>query len=162
MDIALKDLIEKGVVADVAEAEQAHTVLKIIGQHAEAINHSMKNYRQVFSYIQQRSQDAVVLAVTRIFDKPSSRYPTRCFLGLVKHLEDNVASLPAIRNKKQLFDSMAYAGFESGRLRQLHDASDEAILEAIASSHPETPLFRMVAFSHTASTPTPRATGPRL
>lgn len=133
MEADLRRLLERGVRSDVFQAEQSFYVFKAIGERAAELNASSSGYGPFFRYLQHEAQDSVVMALGRAFDVPSKRYPTRCFLGLVEYLEDNIDSMPAIVEKPQLFRAMASAGFNVDRIDTLRSSEDVEISSEIVS-----------------------------
>ena len=95
--VELEDLVKHGLVAEVCRAEVAYHLSKVIGEHADQIKASPSNFDELFGTIQRHAQREALLSVARLFDRPSSRFPTRCFRGVIGLLEREAANLPAIK-----------------------------------------------------------------
>ena len=133
LTVELKKLLEKGVGADVWHAEEGYAVYVELANYANQINGSDSKFSRILKYLQNKSQNDIIMAICRVFDAPSNRYPTRCFLGLVDYLEKNSGRLPRILNHKYLFEAMKDAGFVEAKLFQLREAKDQEITEEIVA-----------------------------
>ena len=87
MKKALKDILDNGLVSDLYKAERAIHVNKRIRDNAKYINESKVSSRTLFVYIQTLSFNEAVLALSRIYDNPDKRYPTRCILRVIELLK---------------------------------------------------------------------------
>jgi hypothetical protein len=96
----LKDILHNGLLIDVFNAETYNSVDKIISNHHKKINESDKIKRDIFSMYRQLAQDAAILSLSRVYDKPT-KYKTRCILYLLKRLEEISGVLPKIEEPYQ-------------------------------------------------------------
>jgi hypothetical protein len=94
----LEDLVKQGLVSDIFKMERAYYLLVAIGEHASTANdRPFGNFGELFGTFQEALQTEAVLAAARLYDKPSSKYPTRCILGVLDFLEKNHGQLPPIK-----------------------------------------------------------------
>jgi AbiU2 len=99
----LKDLTEAGLASDIFKVDRAYALLRTTGQHAETINKQQNgNFGELFGALQSALTTEVLLAVARIYDRPSQQYPTRCLKGILNYLRNNKTELPTIREPHQL------------------------------------------------------------
>ena len=79
----LQDLVTHGLIADIFKMERSYMLLKNIGTNAHVINApSAGNFGELFGSIQVALQTDIILAVTRLYDPPDKKYPTRCIRRL--------------------------------------------------------------------------------
>jgi hypothetical protein len=94
----LEDLVKHGLVSDIFKMERAYYLLIAIGEHASTVNDPQYgNFGELFGTFQEALQTEAVLAAARLYDRTSSKYPTRCILGVLDFLEKNRDQLPPIR-----------------------------------------------------------------
>lgn len=83
--------------------EQAYELFMAIARRGDEINSRMDhNYGCLFYVIQRSLMTEMLLAVMRVYDRPSNKYPTRCLAGLLNYLELGRKDLPSIREPFQL------------------------------------------------------------
>jgi hypothetical protein len=93
----LKDILQKGLVADILTMETAYLLHKEIGVNADTLNSwENGNFGELFGTIQNALVSEAILAAARIFDKPNARYPTRCIRRALELMEQGVHDLPEI------------------------------------------------------------------
>lgn len=93
----LEDIIENGLVSDIFRMERAYHVHKAIGLNAETLNaYSNGNFGELFGAVQGAMECEAVLAVARVYDKASTRHPTRCIRRALDLMEQEVDQLPEI------------------------------------------------------------------
>ena len=108
----LEDLVSQGLVADIFKAERAHHLLIAISDKASILNNrNTGNFGELFGTFQDALQTDAVLAVARLYDKPSTKYPTRCIHGVLDYLESHCDQLPDIREIPALTQHLQNAGF---------------------------------------------------
>jgi hypothetical protein len=107
----LKDVIESGLVSDIFRMERAYYLYKEIGNNADRLNAwEYGNYGDFFGTVQQSLAIEASLAVSRVFDPPSLRFPTRCLRKALDILESDIDCLPEIvetYNTKLTLSSLA-------------------------------------------------------
>jgi hypothetical protein len=132
----LEEIVLKGIAADVFIAERAYSMFKIIGENGSSIYNS--KYQQFFKSTQAAFKDQFLLAMSRLFDKPSDRNKTRCMLGVIDLIVKNSFRLPTIIERDNLILVMRRANFEEDTLGLLYqDGRDEEIALRIASHFKE-------------------------
>lgn len=100
---SIEDIVKNGLVQDIFKMERAYELLKTIGEEsAEIHSRELKVYDELFGTFQSALQVEAILAVARIYDTPSKKYPTRCLLGVLEYLNSNINNLPNIRQPYQL------------------------------------------------------------
>jgi hypothetical protein len=93
----LKDIIKNGMVSDIFRMERAYHLHKAIGKNADILNdHSNGNFGEFFGAVQGAMEFEAVLAVARVYDKPSKRHPTRCMRRALDLMELSADELPEI------------------------------------------------------------------
>ena len=98
----LENMVKIGIVSDTFRAESAIELLKVSGTRAAQINDGREGYGPLFGAIQTSLNTDALLALSRIFDKPSEQYPTRCLRGALAFLAKRSTELPSIREPYQL------------------------------------------------------------
>ena len=126
----IEDIVRNGLVSDIFRMESALFILEKIGDRVSDINDAKRgNFSELFGTLQRALNTEAILAVARIYDEPSKRYPTRCIKGVLKHLIDFVDELPEIREPYQL-----------ELLLKTRNAPDE-LINAIRTNPAEFPLL---------------------
>lgn len=87
----LLDVISNGIVIDVFSAEEALFLDELIGRYAKKIN--KKTFGAFFGSIQIILGRHLILAVSRIFDKPNRHLPGRSIPSALKILEKHADNL---------------------------------------------------------------------
>lgn len=129
----LAQLLQDGVVSDIAKAERAYALLAVVGQHAEAINASKRNYGELFGTVQHLAAAETLISVARLYDRPSRKYPTRCLRALLEQLENQADALPPIVDKFNLWRDLARQGMSRAAIDELKRSSDRDITRALVA-----------------------------
>jgi len=103
----LKEHVD-ALVAEIVRADQSFYVLRTIAAHTDALN--AKNYGEVFQLLQAVLQDRAVLAVGKLFDKESNRYPTQSVAFLLTFLKRNRDALRITQRSLLLREILAWNG----------------------------------------------------
>jgi len=127
----LDEMVKAGAVTDIFKAERAYAVLKTIGENAEAINASERNVGEVFGVLQGHAQTEALIAVARLYDRPSKRYPTRCLQALLGELEAKAADLPPITQKYNLAQELTRQGMSADEVALVNSAPDVDVTRAM-------------------------------
>ena len=98
----LENMVKDGLVSDIFRAERAIELLKVSGSRAAQINGRREGFAPLFDAIQASLNTEALLALSRIFDKPSKQYPTRCLCGVLAFLAKRSTELPSVREPHQL------------------------------------------------------------
>ena len=98
----LENMVKEGVVSDIFRAERAISLVKVPGLRAAQINSGSGGFGLLFGTIQVSLNTEALLALARIFDKPSKRNPTRCLRGVLSFLATRGSELPSIKEPHQL------------------------------------------------------------
>jgi AbiU2 len=80
----LRDQVH-GLCDNIFKAEQAYKLAFAIGSHANELNQA--NYGVAFRVIQLTLEQSVVLAITKLFEPPHRKYPTRSIPAAMALLE---------------------------------------------------------------------------
>ena len=95
--------MKEGLVKDIFKAERAYELVKAIGLKSEEMKiGTLKEYDELFGTFQYALQAETLLAVAKIYDPPSKKYPTRCLRGVLEFLSEHTGELPEIREPEQL------------------------------------------------------------
>lgn len=127
----LEDIVLHGIAADIFIAERAYTMLKTIGELSGRVNKT--DYSSFFGCTQTAFKDQFMMATSRLYDKPSPKYQTRCIEGLLRYLESNSDRLPTIVEKNQLVDSMIEAGMQPTHTNSVFKIGDKEVTHMIVS-----------------------------
>ncbi len=93
----LVDVVKNGLVPDIFKMERAYDLLMVIGEQSPVLNSKATgNFGHLFGAIQAALESEAVLAVARVYDKPSKRYPTRCIRRALDLLEQHAKKMPEI------------------------------------------------------------------
>ena len=121
----LEDIVRHGIATDIFIAERAYTMLKTIGEQAGRINRT--DYSSFFGCTQMALKDQFMMATSRLYDKPSTKYQTRCIEGHLRYLESNSDRLPTIAEKNQLVDSLIEAGMQPSHAKSVFKIGDKEV-----------------------------------
>lgn len=122
----LQDLVTHGLIADIFKMERSYMLLKNIGTNAHVINApGAGNFGELFGSIQVALQTDVILAVTRLYDPPDKKYPTRCIRRLLDLMEENKNELPKIREIYNLKNELHLIGMNKNAI-SLVDTDESA------------------------------------
>jgi len=93
----LSDVVSNGLVPDIFKMERAYDLLIAIGENASDLNSKESgNFGELFGALQIALETEAVLAVSRVYDKPDKRYPTRCIQRALDLLEVHSTEMPEI------------------------------------------------------------------
>jgi len=93
----LRDIIKNGMVSDILRMERAYLLHKAIGINADILNdYSHGNFGEFFGTVQGAMECEAVLAVARVYDRPTKRHPTRCMRRALDLMELSSDELPDI------------------------------------------------------------------
>jgi len=142
----LKDVVVGGLVADIFKVERAYHILSVIGANADQLNdRGLGNYGELFGALQGSLEVDAVLAVARVYDSPSNRYPTRCLRKALSLLEDRVSELPEIAEHYNTKLSLAFLGKDSPVVGSVDSGRDAFVAQFV-------PAFREILDSDAVST----------
>ena len=86
----LRDYLLNGIAADIFRAEQAYSLAEVVGRRADQINAA--TFGDALGPLQEILSEHQTLAITKAFEQPSSRYPTRSIPAVLKLLEAHAGS----------------------------------------------------------------------
>ena len=96
----LADLVSNGLVPDIFKMERAYDLLIAIGENVSVLNsRESGNFGELFGAFQIALETEAILAVSRVYDKPDTRYPTRCIQRALDLLEQHSKEMPEIVEK---------------------------------------------------------------
>ena len=98
----IRDIIENGIVKDIFLFDRSHAMIQTIKEHSNTIDNNKENFKELFLTIYSALNTEAVMAIARVYDDPSKRYPTRCLEGVLEHLIAYSKELPEIREPYQL------------------------------------------------------------
>ncbi len=112
----LRDYLLQGIVAEIFWADEAYALAEEVGKHVERINAT--GFDALFGSLQTILSDRQTLSVTKIFDPPSRKYPTRSIPATLKFLEAH-AELWTVPQWHKLHETLIAAGADSVHVEQL-------------------------------------------
>jgi hypothetical protein len=121
----LEAIIQDGLVSDIFRAERAIALLQLSGARADQINNGKGNFGELFGAVQTALTTEATLAVARLYDKPSKRYPTRCLIGVLDFIASHNQELPEIREPYQLELALSAMNAPDGLLEVVDAGSAE-------------------------------------
>src|SRR5215207_6870975 len=86
----LNDYLLNGLEAELYWAEEARLVATVIGKHSTRINE--KRFGALFGRLQEVFSERETLAISKIFDRPNSRFPTRSIPAILDLVETESSS----------------------------------------------------------------------
>jgi hypothetical protein len=98
----LRDYLMSGVVTEIYWADQAKAAAVLIGEHSAFIN--AEGFGEVFGHLQTIFSDRETMAVAKLYDTPSTQYPTRSISAMLKLIEQHSSlwSLPERHRLEQV------------------------------------------------------------
>jgi hypothetical protein len=96
----IDDILVSGLITDVFNAERYNMMFKILCDHSTKLNKSAVDIQTFFSSVQGLSQNGCILALARVYDKASDKYPTRSLPYLFKKLRELAPQLPKVEENK--------------------------------------------------------------
>ncbi|MEL6441317.1 MAG: hypothetical protein AAFQ80_18945 [Cyanobacteria bacterium J06621_8] len=97
----LRNQLQAGLVRDIFKMERAYFLIQEISAKGSDIDKN-HDYIELFQIIQNSLLTEAVMAVSRIYDKPSKKYPTNCLQSILSFIENNVNNLIPIIEKPNL------------------------------------------------------------
>jgi hypothetical protein len=90
----LDDMLTRGPVADISRADEARSIVQAIGDNADAVNAS--TFSPALVAMQAYAIEQFVLAITRLFEKPSRRFQLRSLPAIVTYAIAREQELPLL------------------------------------------------------------------
>ena len=107
---------------------RAYFLHKEIGDNAEILNACQNgSFGELFGAFQMAMESEAVLAVARVYDKPSKRHRTRCIRRALSLMEQNVESLPEIVEAYNTELHLEMSGADSEVIRSVSNGKAEFI-----------------------------------
>ncbi len=85
----INDCFIKGLVFQTFIAERNILIWQYVGGEQIFLQQQKKYIKDLYSFTQQSAQINFILALAKVFDNPSKKYPTRCILSFLKLLQSN-------------------------------------------------------------------------
>lgn len=86
----MRDRISRAVIDQIALADRALAVADAIG----GANQEERHFSGLLYHLMTTQADAIVLALSRLFDPPPNRFPTRSIPGLLQFLGEHADRIP--------------------------------------------------------------------
>jgi hypothetical protein len=112
----LKDYLLQGIAAEIFLADEAYALAEEIGKHADQINAA--GFDALFGSLQLILSDRQTLSVTKIFDTPSRKYPTRSIPAVLDFLEAH-AELWKVPQWRILHQTLIESGADRAQVEYL-------------------------------------------
>ncbi|MEO6588473.1 MAG: hypothetical protein ABIP06_04005, partial [Pyrinomonadaceae bacterium] len=98
----LNDYLMNGIVKELFFADQTKALAVTIGKHSSAVNSN--GFGDLFGSLQNILSDHQTLAVAKIYDPPSRKYPTRSIPAMLSLIEEysNLWDLPQRHSLEKL------------------------------------------------------------
>lgn len=110
----LRDYLMNGVVTDIYWADQAKAAALLIGEHSAFIN--AEDFGEVFGHLQTIFSDRETMAVAKLYDTPSTQYPTRSIPAMLKLIEQH-SGLWSIPERHKLEQLLIHNGTDPALVR---------------------------------------------
>jgi hypothetical protein len=125
----LEDILKNGLVADVFRMERAYLLHKAIGERSDTFNsRDFGNFGEFFGTVQQAMEAEAVLAVSRLYDRPHPKYPTRCLWSAIAILEESSEALPEIAEIYHTRQALLHLTDDPGLLHSVQQGRDAFLL----------------------------------
>lgn len=115
----LRDYLMNGLLTEIYWADQAKAAAVLIGEHSASIN--AEGFGEVFGHLQSIFSERETMAVAKMYDTPSTQFPTRSIPAMLKLIElhSSLWSLPERPSLEQLLiDEGADAALVRGMSNQ--------------------------------------------
>ena len=116
--IELDNIVGWGIVHDVFEAEEASTILTLVGQHAGAINEA--TFGAYFGSLQRILGKSLILAVARMYESEKG-YALRSIPAAFKHLECHCEELQ-INDRHAMLRAVRKLGQDDSSIKDAPDS----------------------------------------
>jgi hypothetical protein len=87
----LDELLLEGVAPDIYVAEAARRLHRAVGEHADAINAA--RYNSIGEAMQRTALIDLTLSISKVFERPSKRFPTRSIPAVIDLLQKEAEHL---------------------------------------------------------------------
>jgi hypothetical protein len=112
----LKDYLLQGIGAEIFWADEAYALAEEMGKYVDQINAA--GFGSLFATLQTVLSDRQTLSVTKMFDPPSRKYPTRSIPATLGLLEAH-AELWEVPQWRKLHQTLIGGGVDSAYVEQL-------------------------------------------
>ena len=93
----INEYFTQGLVVPAFQAERNVLIWQYIAEEIEYLKSLEKHQQNLYSFIQYAAQTNFVLALGKLFDRPSKKFPTRCILSFLELLQDpHLKAVPII------------------------------------------------------------------
>ena len=113
----LKEMVSSGPVEFIFEAEQSLSLIEACGSNLVFLQ--THNFGELFGTIQGLAINQFVLSVTKLFEKPSTRYPNVSIRSILEFIEKNADRLE-LQNPKLAREGLKVLGLDTSAF----DATD--------------------------------------
>jgi hypothetical protein len=129
----LRDYLFQGIGQEIFWADEAYALAEEIGKHADQINAA--GFGRLFGSLHIILSDRQTLSVTKMFDPPSRRYPTRSIPATLDFLEAH-AELWKVPQWHKLQETLLGGGLASAYVEQLDNVKlTRAIVAHYRAAH---------------------------
>jgi hypothetical protein len=94
------NLFEYGLLTQIYQVRRNHSIWRKIADHKAELEQSDSNTTRLFHFLQYSAQTNTVIELSKVFDRPSRKYETRCILQFFKEIENNSETLNASKKTK--------------------------------------------------------------
>lgn len=102
-----EDIIKNGLVIDIFRADEALSILRIFGSQAYLDNNiKLKKYQAALNSIYYSTELSFLMALSKIYDSQSKKYPIRSFNQLIGFLDSGASFLREIREPNLLIEHL--------------------------------------------------------
>jgi AbiU2 len=93
----INDYFTQGLIAQTFQAERNILIWQYIADEAAFLKSLDEHHQKLYGFLQRSAQTNYVLALGKLFDQPSNKYPTRCILSFLSLLTDpSLSPIPII------------------------------------------------------------------
>lgn len=132
--VELDEMVTQGPATDIFRAEEALSLFNVISDNAKEVNQS--TFAPSFIALQSYAIEQFVLAMTRLFERPSARFQLRSLPAIVDYLLKHAGALP-IAQPVIFRKDLKHAGVTIRGLEKMDDKSaTEIAMQAIQLTMP--------------------------
>lgn len=89
----IQNYIEYGIIRESTKVKMNVEVWKKIAENVSKLKELDKRTQRLFIYLQQSAQTNFIIGISKIFETPRKKYPTKCVLKILELIPNNIDEL---------------------------------------------------------------------